>query len=58
MTSSDVFQKQPSEVFCKKVVLKNFAKSQQDTYARVSFLLKIDSAQVFPCEFLRAFLGE
>ena len=34
---TNLTQKQPSEVFYKKGVLKNFANSQQNTCARVSF---------------------
>ena len=46
------------EVFCEKVVLKNFENSQESTCARVSFLIKIFLfikkevlAHVFSCKF-------
>ena len=56
------FQKQPTEVFYKKSVLKNFTKFTGNTCARVSFLIKLQVescnfirkeslAQVFSCEF-------
>ena len=35
-------QKQPPEVFCKKVVLRNFAK-KENSCARVSFLIKLQA---------------
>ena len=42
-------QKQPPEVFCKKKVFLEISQiSQENTCARVSFLIK---AQVFSCEF-------
>ena len=34
-------QKQPPDVFCKKVVLRDFAKSWENTCARVSFFNKV-----------------
>ena len=46
-------EKHPPEVFYKKkVVLKISQNSQENTCARVSFLIKTKTlAQVFPCEF-------
>ena len=44
------------EVFCEKGVLKNFTNSQENTCARVSFLIKKETlAQVFPYEFCDIF---
>ena len=53
------------KVFCKKIVLKNFAKFAGNTCARVSFnkvagavcnfIKKEAVAQVFPCEFSKIF---
>ena len=34
-------QKQPLDVFCKKVVLRDFANSWENTCARVSFFNKV-----------------
>ena len=34
-------QKQPPDVFCKKVVLRDFANSWENTCARVSFFNKV-----------------
>ena len=53
---------QPPEVFYKKSDLKNVTNSQENTHARVSFLIKLQAlacnfnkketlAQVFSCEF-------
>ena len=55
------FEKQSPEVFCKKTVLKNFAKFTEKHQVRVSFLMKLQAsacniiqketlAQVFSCE--------
>ena len=57
-------QKQSPEVFCKKVSIKISQYSQENTCARVSFLLKLQAsdckftkketlAQVFSCEFCK-----
>ena len=45
-------KKQPLEVFYKKDVLKISQNSQENTCARVSFLIKLQAlAQVFSCQF-------
>ena len=44
---SQKFQKQPLEVFFKKGVLRNFANSQKNTCARVSFLIKVLASRNF-----------
>ena len=52
-------QKQPQNVFCKKSVLRYFANLQENTCAKVSFLIKLQAlgfikkktlAEVFSCE--------
>ena len=39
-------QKQPPELFCKKVFLEITQNSQQNTCARVSFLIKLQASGV------------
>ena len=60
-----IWQKQPPEVFCKKDVLKNFAKftgkhlCQSLVYNKVTghnFMKRETLAQVFSCELFRNFL--
>ena len=41
--SSESPQKQPPEVFCKKGVLRNVSKLQENTCARFSFLIKLQA---------------
>ena len=43
-------QKQPPEVFYKKVVLKKIPQnSQENTRVRISFLIKVQASSVFRC---------
>ena len=49
------FQKQPPEAFCKKGVVKNFAKFTGNTFARVFFTKLQTLAQLFSCEFCEIF---
>ena len=64
IVNSTNFRSNRPEVFSKKGVLKNFAKSQENTCARVSFLIKLlfqgcnlikkDAlTQMFSCEFCK-----
>ena len=51
-------QKQPPEVFCKKVVLKNFAKFTGKRLCQSLFFNKVKKeslVQVFACEFCEIF---
>ena len=46
-------QMQPPEQFCKKGLLKNFAKFTGNTCARVSFLIKLNSTKFLRTPFLQ-----
>lgn len=47
-----IIQLQLLEIFCKKVILKALQNSQEDTYARASFLIKLlIEWEIFPTDF-------
>ena len=45
------FRSSRPEVFCKKGALRNYTNSQENTCARISFLIKETLGLVFSCEY-------